>query len=224
MSARVISKQVESLADPEITENRQIPVAVVFDVGRVLFDWDLRCLYRQLIDDPAQVEWFVTHVVSERWHHQHDEGRDLEEMVAERIGQFPDHTHLIQAYATRFNDTIPGPVAGTAALVDRLAAAGVPLFAVTNFADRFWREFRPLHPVFDHFRDIVVSGTEKLAKPDPAIFRLAERRFGHAPGELFFIDDNAANVAAAGNCGWQAWQFTDAAALERELIARGLLD
>ena len=226
MSAREISKQVGSLADSEITENRNEsgPVAVVFDVGRVLFDWDLRCLYRRLLDDPAQVEWFVTHVVSEGWHHQHDEGRNLEEMVAERVAQFPDHAHLIQAYATRFHETIPGPVAGSAALVDRLAAAGVPLFALTNFADRFWREFRPLHPVFDHFRDIVVSGVEKLAKPDPAIFRLAERRFGHAPGELFFIDDNAANVAAAEGCGWQAWQFTDAAALERELVARGLLD
>jgi 2-haloacid dehalogenase len=200
------------------------PSAIVFDVGRVLFDWDLRCLYRKLIDDSAQVDWFVANVVTERWHHQHDEGRDLAEMVAERIEQFPDHAELIHAYATRFNETVPGPVAGMAALVERLAAARVPLFALTNFADKFWREFRPLHSVFDHFRDIVVSGVEKLAKPDPAIFRLAERRFGQSPEALFFIDDNAANVAAARECGWDAWQFTDSTALERELVARDLLE
>lgn len=197
--------------------------AVVFDVGRVLFRWDLRCLYRQLIDDPQQLEWFVTTVVTEAWHHQHDEGRDLVEMVAERIAEFPEQAELIRAYASRFNESVPGPVPGTGALVERLSRRGVPLYALTNFADLFWRDFRPLHPVFDYFRDIVVSGTEKLAKPDPAIFELAQRRFAHAPEELFFIDDNAANVVAARDCGWQAWQFTDALALERELLRRGLL-
>ena len=197
--------------------------AVVFDVGRVLFQWDLRHLFAPLIEDPERLEWFVTCVVSEQWHHQHDEGRDLDELVAERIAQFPDCADLIRIYATRFNDSVPGPVPGTAQLVERLAARDMPLFALTNFAAKFWDEFRPLHPVFDYFRDVVVSGVEKLAKPDPAIYRLAQRRFGHTPGELFFIDDNPANVAAARACGWQASLFTDAASLERELLSRGLL-
>lgn len=197
--------------------------AVVFDVGRVLFQWDLRHLYAPLISDPDRLEWFVTCVVTEQWHHQHDEGRDLDEMVAERIAQFPDCADLIHTYATRFNDSVPGPVPGTAELVRRLAERDVPLFALTNFAARFWDGFRPLHPVFDHFRDVVVSGVEKLAKPDPAIYRLAQRRFGHAPETLLFIDDNPANVAAAQECGWQAVQFTDAAALESDLEQRGLL-
>ena len=197
--------------------------AVVFDVGRVLVQWDLRCLYAKLIPDPQELEWFVTHVVTEQWHHQHDEGRELAEMLAERKAAFPDHAHLLDAYATRFNETIPGPVPGTADLVEALAARGWPLYALTNFAAPFWDAFRPTMPVFDHFRDIVVSGVEKLAKPDPAIFHLAQRRFGHPPEALFFIDDNPANVAAAQACGWQAWQFTDAPALETELTARGLL-
>lgn len=199
------------------------PRAVVFDVGWVLFEWDLRHIYAGRIADPAILDWFVTHVVTPEWHHQHDEGRDLAEMVAERIAEFPDHAALIRAYASNFNDSIPGPVPGTAALVERLAARGVPLFALTNFAAPFWEAFRPRHPVFDHFQDIVVSGAEKLAKPDPAIYRLAERRFGHAGAELFFTDDNPANIAAARERGWHALQFTDAAALERELIGHGLL-
>ncbi len=197
--------------------------AVVFDVGRVLVQWDLRCLFRKLIDDSDRLEWFVTHVVTEQWHHQHDAGRDLDEMVAERIALYPDSAGLIRAYATRFTETIPGLVPGTPELVERLAARAVPLFALTNFADRFWQEFRPLHPLFDHFRDIVVSGVEKVAKPDPAIYRIAEQRFGHPPQDLFFIDDNPANIAAAQARGWQGHLFHDAAALEAELIARALL-
>ena len=63
----------------------------------------------------------------------------------------------------RFNETIPGPVPGTHALVERLAARGVPLFCLTNFGDEFWQAFRPTQPIFDHFADIIVSGVEKVA-------------------------------------------------------------
>ena len=51
----------------------------------------------------------------------------------------------------------------------------------------------------------------------------AEARVGHAAEALFFTDDNPANVAAARARGWQAHLFTDAAALEAELAAHGLL-
>lgn len=195
----------------------------MFDVGRVLFHWDLRALFAKLIPDPQELDWFLAHVVTEDWHFEHDGGRDLAEMVRERKAQFPGHEALLDAYATRFNETIPGPVPGTAALVERLAAKGVPLYALTNFAKPFWDDFCPLHPIFDRFSDIVVSGAERVRKPDPRIYHIAQRRFGHAAHELFFIDDNADNVAAARKEGWQAWQFSDAPSLEAELVARGLL-
>ncbi|MBB3989172.1 HAD family hydrolase [Croceicoccus naphthovorans] len=196
---------------------------VVFDVGRVLFRWDLRYLYGKLIDDPDELEWFVSTVVTEAWHFEHDAGRDLAEMIAEKKLQYPNHAHLIDAYATRFVESIPGPVPGSLELVERLDDAGVPLFAITNFADSFWAEFRSGQPIFDRFRDIVVSGTEKLAKPDPAIFDLAAERFGIDPATALFIDDNPANIAAARGLGWQVYHFHDAAALKRDLVARGLL-
>lgn len=196
---------------------------VVFDIGRVLVRWNLRHLYAKLIDDPAELDWFVTHVVTEAWHFEHDAGRDLQEMVTEKRRAFPDHAHLVEAYATRFHETIPGPVPGTAALVERLDAAGVPLYAITNFAAAFWGPFRADWPVLAHFRDTVVSGQEKMAKPDPAIFELAARRFAIDPAHTLFIDDNPANIAAARDCGWQTHLFIDAAALEGDLADRGLL-
>ena len=155
--------------------------AVVFDVGKVLVEWDLREIYRDLLPDPAERDWFVANVVTPQWHFQHDAGRPLAEIVPERIAEFPEHEALIRRYATHFNDSIPGPVPGTMELAEALAEAGVPLYGITNFGAEFWADFRPNWPVFRHFRDIVVSGEEKLLKPDPAIYALAAGRFGHAP-------------------------------------------
>lgn len=197
--------------------------AVVFDIGRVLFEWDLRHLFAKLIADKSELEWFVTHVVSDEWHFQHDAGRDLAEMVAERSAEFPAHAHLIAAYAARFNESVPGPVAGSLELVEALYARGVPLYAITNFGAGFWPGFRAVQPIFERFRDIVVSGVEKIAKPDSQIYALAAQRFGHEPGAMLFIDDNAANVAAAQACGWQVHHFTGAEGLADRLRGAGLI-
>ena len=197
--------------------------AVVFDVGRVLYQWHLRNLFEKIVDDRARLETLLGEVVTEEWHFEHDRGRTLGEMVPERIALYPDFEPEIRAYATRFNETIPGPVPGSHALVERLDARGVPLYAITNFGAEFWAGFRPSEPIFDRFRDIVVSGEEKLAKPDPAIFALAEARFERSASTMLFIDDNRANVDAAAACGWHVHHFTDAAALESDLADRKLI-
>lgn len=198
--------------------------AVVWDIGRVLVRWSLRALYEQLIADPAELDWFLAEVITESWHFQHDEGRPLAEMIAERADQFPRYRSQIEAYGPRWLETLPGAVEGTSELVARLAARGVPQYCITNFGADTFAMFRPTFPVLDHFRDIVVSGVEKLAKPDPAIFALAERRFGHSASAMLFVDDNPANIAAAKGLGWQVHHFTDdAQALEADLARRGLL-
>ena len=197
--------------------------AVVFDVGRVIIQWDLRCLFAKLIDDREELDWFLANVVTEEWHFQHDAGRPLDDMVPERQREFPRYVAEIEAYRTRFLETIPGPVEGTADLIEALDANAVPLFAITNFGAEFWEEFRPTVPILDRFRDIVVSGRECLAKPDPAIFRLAAARFGLDPADMLFVDDNAANIAAASAENWQVHHFTDAARLGNDLVARDLI-
>jgi 2-haloacid dehalogenase len=200
-----------------------VQTAVVFDVGRVLFQWQLGALFSKLIDDPKELDWFLAHVVTEEWHFEHDRGRALADMVPERIALFPDYEPHIRAYATRFNETVPGPVEGAHTIVERLAARGVPLFCLTNFGDEFWEAFRPTQPVFDHFEDIIVSGVEKVAKPDPRIYEIVETRSGRSGGALFFTDDNLANIEAAKARGWNAHLFTDAAGLEAALVEALLL-
>lgn len=197
--------------------------AIVFDVGRVLYRWNLRNLFEKMIDDEERLEFLLSEVVTEQWHFQHDAGRPLSEMVPERQAEYPDYADAIEAYATRFNETIPGPVPGSLEIVRDLDAAGLPLFAITNFGAEFWGGFRPTAPIFDLFRVIVVSGKEKIAKPDAAIFALAAERFGHDPEAMLFIDDNADNIAAARALGWQVHHFRDAPTLRADLEARGLL-
>ncbi|MEO6386901.1 MAG: HAD-IA family hydrolase [Croceibacterium sp.] len=199
------------------------PRAMVFDIGRVLYDWNLRYLFEKLIDDPAELDWWLAHVITEQWHFQSDQGRAVADIVAEKIAEYPGHAALIQAYAARFNETLPHPIAGAHALARRLHAAGVPLYGLTNFGAEFWAGFRPTAPLFELFSDVVVSGEERVAKPDARIYEIAESRFGHAPEQLFFADDNAANVAAATARGWQGHLFTGAAALESALALAGLL-
>lgn len=206
-----------------MTQHMTRPTTVVFDVGRVLYRWHLSALLEKVIDDPARLAFALDNVVTEEWHFRADKGEALADMVPQRIAEYPDYADALNAYALRFNETIPGPVEGTHALVERLDDAGVPLYALTNFGHEFWAGFHPTAPIFDRFRDIVVSGTEKVAKPDPAIYRIVEARSGCAPHELFFIDDNAANIAAAEALGWHAHLFTDAATLAEDLVDWGLL-
>ncbi len=196
---------------------------VVFDVGRVLFEWDLRYLYSKLIADEAEREYFVSNVVTPEWHYQHDAGRSLDDMVAERVAQYPQYEELIRAYEARITETIPGPVPGTHDIVRELSDNDIPLFVITNFGAEFWDRFRSAQPIFDHFGDILVSGVEKLIKPDPAIYALALDRFGLSSGEAIFIDDNHDNVVSARNNGFVAHHFTDAAKLRAELTALNLL-
>ncbi len=197
--------------------------AVVFDVGRVLFQWQLRALFEKLIADERELDWFLDTVVTEEWHFEHDRGRPLGDMVPERIAMFPEYEAHIRAYAIRFNETVPGAVDGTHDIVRRLHAAGVPLFCLTNFGHEFWSQFRPTQPIFDLFEDIVVSGTEQVAKPEPRIYEITETRSGRSGSDLFFTDDNPANIAAARARGWNAHLFTDAASLEQQLRRSGFL-
>lgn len=200
------------------------PTAVIFDVGNVLYRWEPERLYARRIPDPAARAAFLRDVVTTAWHFQHDAGRAFADTSAELIAAHPEHADDIRAWGPDFLDTIPGPIAGMPELVAELAAAGVPLFAITNFSHEFWPPFRAREAaLFDRFRGILVSGDEKLTKPDAAIYRLALDRFELRAVDALFVDDVPANVAGAEAVGLRGHVFTDAATLRGELGRYGLL-
>jgi len=198
--------------------------AVVFDVGNVLYGWDPDSfLVRQIADDEARLR-FVEDADVYGWHESLDGGRPYAEAAAEFTEKFPEYAQVIAAWSDHFGETITGPVPGTHEIVAELDAAGVPLFAITNFSADFWPPFHAKEQAFfSRFRDIVVSGQVKLLKPDPAIYYLALDRFHLRPADALFVDDREINVEGALAVGMQAHLFTNAADLRTRLEAERLL-
>ena len=206
------------------TLNGRIRDAVIFDVGNVLIRWDARLLYRQLLPDDAAIESFFAEVGFMDWNLAFDRGGDWDEGVATLSARHPHRAELIAAFHTRWQETVPGTVEGAEALLADLGAAGVPLFAITNFAGPKWAESVERFPFLAaSFRDVVVSGHEGVVKPDPEIFRRCLDRNGLAAAACVFVDDSAANVAGAAAVGLDAIRFTSVEALRPELAERGLL-
>ncbi|MBB3983473.1 2-haloacid dehalogenase [Sphingobium fontiphilum] len=198
--------------------------AVIFDVGQVLYHWNPRVLFERLIPDDQALDAFLRDVVPAHWHFQHDAGRPFAQTSAERIALFPEHAAHIPIWGERFNDSVGPVVDGMAQIVADLAARDVPLYALTNYSAEFWPAFRAREAaMFAPFRDIVVSGEERLVKPDPAIYALALARFGLRAEQAIFIDDREDNIAGARQVGMHGHLFSDAPTLRAELATHGLL-
>jgi 2-haloacid dehalogenase len=198
--------------------------AVVFDLGGVLIDWDPRYLFRKLLADEAAVEEFLATVCTPEWNAEQDRGRPFAEAVAELVERHPAHAAAITAYHERWPEMLGGDVPGTVALLAELRAAGVPLYALTNWSAETFGFARERFEFLSWFDGVVVSGEERMAKPEPGIFQLLLDRFGLAPSATVFVDDAPGNVAAARRLGVDAVQFQGPDRLRQDLRMRGLLD
>ena len=197
--------------------------AVAFDLGGVLIDWDPRYLYRKLLTDEAAVEEFLATVCTPEWNAELDRGRPFAEGVAELVERHPEHAAAIAAYHERWPEMLAGDLPGTVEVLAELRAAGVPLYALTNWSAETFAITRGRFEWLDWFDGLLVSGEERMTKPDPAFFRLLLDRFGLDPGATVFVDDSEANVAAARELGIDAVRFTGPDQLRRELSARRIL-
>ena len=187
----------------------------------MLLDWDPRHLYRTIFSDPAEMEWFLAHVCTPAWNTAQDKGRPWPEAEAEAIARHPAYASQIRVFRSRWHETVAGPIAGSVAILENLDRAGVPLYAITNFASDTLREARSRFPFFRTFRGITVSGNLKLLKPDPAIYHRFAADFDVNLNTSVFIDDSRANVAGAKGVGMTALHFTTPADLATDLAALG---
>jgi 2-haloacid dehalogenase len=197
--------------------------AVIFDLGGVLIEWDPRHLYRELLPDEPAVERFLAEVCTPAWNARQDEGRSFDEGVAELIDLHPGQEELIRAYADRWEEMLRGEIEGSAALLAELDTAGVPLFALTNWSTETFPIAQERFGFLRRFRDIVVSGREGVAKPDPRLFEIAVRRFGVAPSRCLYVDDSEANVEVAARLGFVVERFVDTTRLRRRMVELRLL-
>ncbi len=200
-----------------------MPKAVLWDIGNVMVRWDPRTLYAKVFREPAQRDWFLSHVCTMAWHVRHDLGVTFAENRKPLLEEFPDHAEAIHAWETRWWEMFSGAIPESEAAVEALHAAGVPQFGLSNMSHEVLDGILAMSPAFDHWKGVVISAETAILKPDPRIYHQACERFGHAPQDFLFIDDSAHNIEGARTLGFDVHHFTDPAALMPALKARGLV-
>ena len=200
-----------------------MPDTVIFDLGGVLIDWNPRYLYRKLMPDEASIEHFLATVCTSEWNAQQDAGRPFSEGVALLSAQFPDQAEMIAAFHTRWIEMIGGAIEDTVTIMTELKESGVPLYALTNWSAETFPLVRPDFEFLNWFIGIVVSGEEKMIKPDAAFYHVLFDRYQLKPEDTVFIDDSKANIETAQRLGVHAIHFNSPAQVREELNGLGFL-
>ena len=199
------------------------PRALLWDVGNVIVRWNPRTLFAKIFKEPAELDGFLLRVCTMDWHGETDRGLSFADNIARLTPLHPHYAEQIAAWWDRWPEMFSGAISETEAGMDDLATRGVPQFGLTNMSSEAWPGVQAMSPVFGHFRDVIVSAEEGVIKPEPRIYEIVLERTGLVPGDLLFVDDNAANIAAAEAMGFRTHLFTDPAALRPMIQAHGLL-
>ena len=192
---------------------------IIFDYGGVLLDWNPHYLYDPYFGDVEKADWFLTNICTYEWNAQHDNGKPIAEGTAELIAQHPEWEKEILLYYGDFMKMMGGQISGMEELVKDLKAKGYRVFGLSNWSVETFAMVRPVYPVLDLMEDMVISGVEKVMKPDHRIFELALNRFGIKAEETVFIDDNPKNVQAACEVGIKGILFQSKDLLLSKLFA-----
>jgi len=197
--------------------------AVVFDLGNVLITWDPHPAIAKAVG-PEQATRFLADqdFGFMAWNHQQDAGRSWARAEEVAATSHPHWEQAIRAYRANFGSSLIGEIEDSVQILGELHAAGIPLYGLTNWSVELFPQARERFDFLDLFKDIIVSGEEGVAKPDPAIFAILRQRIGHDLGGCVFIDDSAHNVQAARQAGLDALLFTDTGHLREDLLVRGL--
>lgn len=204
-------------------ERPERPAGVVFDLGNVLIDWQpLAAVAAGVGPDEARRFLAADDFDFLAWNHAQDSGRSWDEGEAAVAASHPHWATHARAYRANFAASLVGEVAGSVELVRDLHAAGIPLFGLTNWSAELYPHAPQAYDFLALLDDVIVSGEERVAKPDPRIFEVVAARSGLPLDGLVFVDDRLDNVLAGASVGMDAIVFTDADSLRPELRRRGL--
>ncbi|MDD2247305.1 MAG: HAD family phosphatase [Proteiniphilum sp.] len=189
---------------------------IILDFGGVLIDWNPAYLYRKVFNKEEEMDYFLDNVCKPDWNVLQDAGRPLAEATAMKQQEFPRYKEEIAMFYGRWEEMLGGTFEENTRLIKPLKEK-YKVYGLTNWS----AETLPIAMArYDFFRDmdgIVVSGEEKLVKPDKKLYQILLDRYSIKPSESLFIDDNIDNVKAAKAMGFHIIHLTEAVNLEQEL-------
>ena len=178
------------------------PKFVYFDLGKVLVDFDVERMYRQIGEvagiDPARVrEVLLEDGLQADYELGNISGEEFHAAFCEKTGTRPDYHALERAASDIFELNV-----GILPVVAHLKEAGYRLGVLSNTCRSHWEHCRrKFCIVAECFPVCALSYEIHAAKPSAAIFRAAAELAGVEPGEVFFTDDAAQHVAGARAAG-----------------------
>jgi len=196
---------------------------IIFDLGGVLIDWNPRYLYKKIFASEEEMEWFLTNVCTPQWNTQQDAGRPFAEGIALVKAKYPKYAAQIEDYFRRWDEMLGGEIKGSVAVLRELKAKGYRVYALTNWSAETFPLARAKYGFLNELDGIVMSGEEKLVKPDPSIYARLLEKFNLHAANCIFIDDNAANISKAADLGFETLLFTGPEKLREKLVSRAVL-
>ena len=194
---------------------------IVFDFGGVIVDWNPEYLFKDVFTDRAELDYFLRNVCTPDWNERQDAGRSLSEAIRTLQERHPKYRNEIHLYYDKWTTMLGGPIDHNVALL-KLLKANYRLFGLTNWSAETFPIAYELYPFFGEFEGIVISGVEKLAKPDERIYQLLLERYGLVATECLFIDDNERNTRAASVLDFNTLHLKNDVYLKEQLIQLGI--
>ena len=190
---------------------------IVFDFGGVLIDWNPRYLYENLFDNQQEMEYFLSSVCSDGWNVQQDAGRSLVVATKELQKEFPKYKTMIQRFYDDWEVMLKGEIPANTMVLEQLKKKTYRLFGLTNWSGETFPIALKRFSFLADFEGIIVSGDEKLIKPDREIYLLLLTRYNLKAENSLFIDDNINNINAAIELGFHTIHINDKVNLEHRL-------
>lgn len=196
---------------------------IVFDFGGVLMDWDPRYFFKDYFKDDKKMEFFLKNIANSEWNEQQDCGRNLNDGTEILVKKHPDWENEIRAYYDNWTVMLRSDIPKNVDVLRKLEHTDYQLYGLTNWSAETFPYALENYDFFQIFDGkIVVSGDEKLIKPDPKIWKVLLDRYAIKSEESVFIDDNPKNIEVAKSLGFFCVHITSETDLEAELKNIGI--
>ena len=196
---------------------------IIFDFGGVVMDWNPRYFFKDHFNDDEKMEHFLKNIATDEWNAEQDRGRSLAEGTEIQVAKHPEWEKEIRAYYDNWTTMLKSDIPHNVEVLRKLEHSKYELFGLTNWSAETFPYALENYDFFKIFEGkIVVSGTEKLIKPDPAIWEVLLNRYQIKAEESVFIDDNAKNIEVAKSLGFICIHIKEDTDLEKELRDLGI--